>query len=379
MSATYPNPDLSLGDSPLPGWNQADRRRWGFHNLYRVFRYSMTVRSPAVLRLERNLDWRVGELPLVRKLTSTRIFSAIAVAKDGVLLHEAYALDFGPDRPHSMQSITKTTMNLVVGRLVEDGKLDLAKPVKHYLPEVGTGYAAATVQQVMDMDVINDFTEDYSDLDSASYHQEAAMGWRLPMAGRPEQDSRAFVAGITSPNIANPGGAVHYKSANTDIVGWIAERVSGRSLRDHMIDIAEAAGFEGTFHIGTDRPGVPQVNGSGCLTARDLCRYGLLFVRRGQGVNGKQVGSASFIEATRSGRGTKYGKPREWVRYSNQMATGGRWVGHGGYGGQYMLADLESGVVMAFFSVLENRDASDSAYGAETIRMGEEIARHVGG
>ena len=379
MSATYENPDLSLGGSPLPGWNQPDRRRWGFHNLYRVFRYSMTARSPAVLRLERNLDWRIGELPLVRKLTSTRIFSAIAVAKDGVLLHEAYAPDFGPDRPHSMQSITKTTMNLVIGRLVEDGKLDLAKPVKHFLPEVGSGYAGATVQQVLDMDVVNDFTEDYADLNSASYHQEVAMGWRLAAPGKPEQDSRAFVAGIASKDIANPGGMVHYKSSNTDILGWIAERVSGRSLRDHMIEIAEAAGFEHTFHIGTDRLGVPQVNGSGCLTARDLCRYGLLFVRRGKGVNGRQVGSAPFIETTRSGRGTKYGPPREWVRYSNQMATGGRWVGHGGYGGQYMLADLESGVVTAFFSVLENRDASDAAYGGETIRMGEEIARHVGG
>lgn len=372
--AIIPNPDLALGADALPGWNQPERRRRSFQGLYKMFRYAQSYRSPNVLALRRDLDWRIGRLDRVRRLTTSPFFSAMAVVQGDRLMWEAYAPDYGPDGAHSMQSITKTTLNLMVGRLVEDGRLDLGRAIASYLPGIGTGYAAATLQQVLDMDVVNDFTEDYSVLDSASYLQEAAMGWRLPMAGRAEQTSREFVTGITSKDTANPTGVVHYKSANTDVAAWIVERVAGRPLREMVLEIAEAAGFEGTFHMGTDREGVPQLNGSGCLTARDLARYGQLFARRGVGVDGQRVGGAAFIEATRSGRGTRYEGPREGIRYSNHMASGGRWVGHGGYGGQYMLVDLETGVSVAFFSVLEDRDASDADYSIETIRLCEEVA-----
>ena len=369
-----PNPDLAVGDGQLPGWNRPEARRRSFHALHKTFRYARSYRSPKVLALKRDLDWRIGRLAHVRELTSSPFFSAMAAIQGDRLLWEAYAPDYGPDGAHSMQSITKTTVNLIAGRLVEQGKLDLSRTVASYLPEIGSGYAKATVQQVLDMDVINDFTEDYSVLDSASYRQEAAMGWRLPPEGQQEQDSRAFVAGVTGRELGNPTGVVQYKSANTDVVAWIAERVAARPLHEFVLEIAEAAGFEGTFYMGTDRLGVPQLNGAGCLSARDLARYGQLFARGGEGVNGERVGSAEFIRATRSGRGTRYEGARAGIRYSNHTATRERWVGHGGYGGQYLLVDVQTGVSVAFFSVLEDRDAWDPDYGAETIRLCEEVA-----
>ena len=46
-----PNPDLLVGEGDRPGWNQPDRRRRAFHNMHRVFRYSLGIRAPEVLRL----------------------------------------------------------------------------------------------------------------------------------------------------------------------------------------------------------------------------------------------------------------------------------------------------------------------------------------
>lgn len=223
---TIPNPELAVAGT-LPGWNHASRRRRSFHALYKVFRYAQSFRSPAVLALRRDLDWRIGRLDRVRQLTALPSFSALAVVQGDRLLWEQYAPDYGPDSAHSMQSITKTTLNLMVGRVIEDGKLDLGRTVASYLPEIGSGYATATVQQVLDMDVVNDFTEDYADLASASYLQEAAMGWRLPPAGQAEQDSRAFVCGIQGRDLTNHAGTINYKSANTDVGAWIVERCAG--------------------------------------------------------------------------------------------------------------------------------------------------------
>ena len=133
-------------------------------------------------------------------------------------------------------------------------------------------------------------------------------------------------------------------------------------------EIVEAAGLEHALHISTDRTGTPSMNGGCSFTARDLARYGSLFVRGGAGVNGRQVGNADFIDTTLK-QGVPMPKPRDALKYSNQTNTNGRWLGHGGYGGQYMLADLESGVVGVFFSVLENRDAHDADYSSEIINM----------
>jgi CubicO group peptidase (beta-lactamase class C family) len=372
---TDPNPDLTVGQGGRPAWNQPDLRRRAFHNMHGVFRYSLGIRAPEVLRLSKVVDRRIGDLESVRRLTGTPHFSGMVVARDGAVVFERYAPDFGPRQPHSVQSITKTTMNLVVGRLVEAGRLDLGRPVGHYLPDIGSGYAGATVQAVLDMDVINDYSEDYSDPSASVFLQEAAMGWRLPGPDGRELPNREFVRGIRSADVVNRSGQVQYKSANTDVIGEIVERVGGRALRDVLIEIVEAAGLEGTFHIGTDRVGTPIVNGGACLTARDLARYALLFVRGGRGVGGQQVGSRAFIETTRTRKGVPYAAPRDWQRYSNHTATDGQCVGHGGYGGQYMLANPDTGVVVAFFSVLENADAYDSGYSAEVIRMAEEITR----
>ena len=375
VTTTDPNPDLLVGEGDRPGWNQPDRRRRAFHNMHTVFRYSLGIRAPEVLRLGKVVDRRIGDLASVRRLTGTAHFSGMVAVRGGDVLFERYAPDFGPDQPHSVQSITKTTMNLVVGLLVEQGKVDLGKEVRHYLPDIGSGYATATVQDVLDMNVINDYSEDYSDPLASVFLQEVAMGWRLPGPVTREIPNREFVRGIKSADVANRLGLVQYKSANTDVIGEIAERVSGRPLRDMLIDIVEAAGLEGTFHIGTDRAGTPIINGGACLTARDLARYALLFVRGGRGVGGQQVGSRAFIETTRVRKGVPYAAPRDWQRYSNHTVTDGQCLGHGGYGGQYMLANPDTGVVVVFFSVLEDAAAHDPAYSAEVIRMAEEVTR----
>ncbi len=362
------NPDLQTVGNHKAHWNSPDFRRSGFHNLHRNVRYGMSLRSDCVLALEKRLDRRISDMAEVRRLTGSTIFSAMVVLRGQHVLHEAYADDFGPDYPHSIMSITKTHMNLIIGSLVAEGVVDLDRTVDAYVPEIGSGYAKATIQQVLNMDVANDYTEDYSDPFASSYMHEVAMGWRLPIDGEVDETQQEFLKKISSDDITNYTGKALYKSANTEVLGIVAERASGRSLRSFLTEIVEAAGLEHGLYISTDRDGTPCLNGGGSLTARDLARFGSLFIRRGIGVNGRRVGNAEFIEATLN-QGVPMAAPRGWIRYSNQTNTNGRWLGHGGYGGQYMLADLSSGVVGVFFSVLENRDAHDPDYSTEFIRM----------
>ena len=136
---TIPNPDLVVIEDDKPNWNLPDNRRHAVHNFEKIMRYSMGIRAPRVLPLSKRIDRRIGDMHEVRRLTGTNYFSAMVVARGTELLFETYAPDFDPKQCHSMQSITKCVMNLIFGRLVEGGSIDLNQKVKDYLPEIGSG------------------------------------------------------------------------------------------------------------------------------------------------------------------------------------------------------------------------------------------------
>lgn len=366
------NPDLQVVPGNKSHWSHADYRRHGWHNLHTLSRYAMSFRSARVMTLEKRMSLALATLDSVQRITALPWFSGMVVVRGQHVLFERYATDFGPQRPHSIQSITKTLMHLIAGRLVEDGVLDLKRCVGDYIPEIGSGYAAANLQDVFDMNVANEYSEDFTNSNAMYYRHEEAMGWRLPLNSTSELTERQFLVSVASSDIVNRTGHVQYKDANSAVLAWIAERATGRPLRAFIADIVDAAGFEGTFHITTDREGVPTVEGGGCLTARDLARYFAIFVRRGLGIRGERVGSASFTEQALS-RGVPMPVPYEAIRYSNHLMVSGRTLGHGGWGGQYAMLNVDTGTIAVFFSVIENEHANNGEYLMPVIRMLEEV------
>jgi CubicO group peptidase (beta-lactamase class C family) len=367
---TRPNPDLFVGPDRRPRWNSPPFRRHGFHNLHRLARYAAGFRAGRVMDLRLSADLAIAARDDVRRLTATPWFSAMAVTEGNRLLFEAYAPDFGPDRPHSIMSVSKMSANLIIGRLVEDGRLSPDETVGAILPWIGPGYAAARVQDVLNMNVVNAYDEEYLDPDAMVFRHDAAAGARLPEGA--EQTSHDFIAGIGlargAADTENRCGTSLYKSANTDVLAMVAEARGGRPLRAWLADLADAAGVEGVLHILTDRTGFPQVNGGICLTVRDLARYGAVFARLGAGVDGRPFGSAAFLAATRAG-GVPMPAPRAHLRYSNQTNTDGVWLGHGGYGGQYLVANPDTGRVACYLSVMQNEHGYDADYYPPVIAM----------
>ena len=369
-SVAQPHPEFALNEDGWPAWNTPERRRRSFHHFAGFSRWGIRIRAARVRALPRAIDYRIGELPTVGRLLAMPMFSALAVVRDGELVYERYAADFPADRAHSVQSISKTTLALVAGRLVREGTLDLGKTVAEYIPEIGSGYATATIQQVLDMDVVNDYVEDTTNPFSDVFLADVVNGYRIPAAGEQAPTMAEFLCRITSDDIRNPSGETHYKSANSDLLAWIVERASGRAMREYLVEIADAAGIEHTLFVTTDRTFQPEISGGLQFTARDLARYGMLILSGGIGINGEVVGDKAFLDAARDGGGTTLG---DGLRYHNQLSTNGRWIGHGGYGGQWLVVDEPTNSVIAFFSVLETVDGTDQDYASLRIAMSDEI------
>ena len=165
------------------------------------------------------------------------------------------------------------------------------------------------------------------------------------------------------------------QSANSDVIALLIEKLSGIELREWLLSSVEAMGLEDGLYMATDRGGMPWLSGGGCLVARDLLRMGLHFSRKGLGIRNRLAGSRKFIDDTVSEKGPKYMhlKDEKYVYYANQTMKSNNWIGHSGYGGQFLMINLETNVVASFFSVLETDSATDEDYKAKMILMLEEV------
>ena len=368
------NPELTTLKDNKASWNLPKTRRFGYRNLHKINRYSIFLRSDLILKLNSKPNKTIAKFPLVKKMTKNKSFCSLIVGNRQNILFEKYAKDFKKNQPQTIMSITKMFVNLFIGELVTNRLIDLNKKVSHYLPKIGSGYANAKIQDVLNMNVINSYTEDYTKAYSSSFMHEPVGGWRLPKNLKNHLSQEEYLNTIKkskNKSLINNSEYAFYKSANTDVVGLIIEKVSGRTLRDWVLSAVEAAGFEDGLYIASDRYGMPWMSGGGCLITRDFLRMGLLFARKGMGVGSRKVGSSSFLDKTIFNVGPKYMNlsKDKYLYYSNSTMVSGNMIGHSGYGGQFLATNFKTGNVAAFFSVLETKSATKESYKTDMISM----------
>ena len=371
---SYKNPELTTVKDNKAVWNLPKTRRYGYRNLHKINRYGLFLRSDLVLKLKKKYKDTIYKKPLVKKMTKHKSFCSLIVGNKQNIYFEKYAKDFTENQPQTIMSITKMFVNLFVGELLNNKSINLDKKVSYYLPKIGSGYANAKVQDVLNMNVINAYTEDYTKAYSSSFLHEPVGGWRLPKNSDKHLSQEDYLNTIKSKknrNLINKSNLAFYKSANTDVVGLIVEKISGKPLRHWMLRAVEAAGFEEGIYIASDRYGMPWMSGGGCLITRDFLRMGLLFARKGKGVGNRKIGSASFLDQTVKNVGPKYMNLSEnkYLYYSNSTMVSGNMIGHSGYGGQFLAVNLKTGNVAAFFSVLETKSATKESYKVDMINM----------
>ena len=375
------NSSLVVVRNNKPKWYLPETRRAGYRNLHKINRYGLLYRSDLVLKLNKKYNKKIQNIPSVKKIINHKYFCSLLVGKDQNILYEKYASDFTNKTPQTIMSITKMFVNLFIGELVKKKIIKLNHKISKYLPNIGTGYAKATIQDVLDMNIENAYSEDYTDPYTSSYMHEPVCGWRLPKDLNEKIGQEEFLNKIKSnknKDLSNKTEFSHYKSANTDVLGLLIEKVSKKKLKDWVLDAVEAAGFEDALYMGTDRFGMPWISGGACLISRDFLRYGLLFSRKGFGVGNRKVGSSKFFNQTLKNKGTKYMElsKNKFLYYSNSTMKLNDWIGHSGLGGQFLAINLKTGITASYFSVIDTPSGTDENYKKDMINMMDEIVNY---
>ncbi len=266
--------------------------RWAFSHMREIYPTALIENKPRrVIPLagrpkhpaEVVIDFR-GTKTSLDDLARKYFTDAIAVFKDDELLVEGYYGEQKRSRPHLMMSMTKSVTAVLVAKYAAEGLIDLNKTVAEYLPELAnSGWGPDTLRAVWDMRDGADYSEVYDDLNSTVWQHACASSWveEKDCAKGSMRSSYEFLPTIK--RNADIVGEFHYKSASTDVLAWILERVTGKSFVQLVSeDVWQAIGAEYPADITVDKDGFGWASGGMSATLLDLTRFGVLALNRGK-------------------------------------------------------------------------------------------------
>jgi len=225
----------------------------------------------------------------------------ILILHKGRVVYEQYSGCLDEMSKHAAMSMTKSVTGLLAEILVVEGRLDDQAKVSSIIPELeDSAFGSATVRQVMDMTTALDFSEDYSDPNADIWIYSKAAS-PLPKREDYEGPNGYFEYLQTVKQSGVNGEAFGYRTINSDALGWILSRITGKDLAQLLSErIWRRMGAEQDGYVTVDAKGTPFAGGGLSAGMRDLGRIGQLMLNGGT-INGQRLFPEEVVENIRAG------------------------------------------------------------------------------
>lgn len=266
-----------------------------FENFRHVDRFGPTIaispatktevlpRQPQQIRFQAPYLGRPTNLEDFLAKTST---SAFLLIKDGVVMDERYFHGNDPADLNAAFSVSKSFVSALVGIAIGEGHIgSVDDPVTQYVKELSADtYGGVTIKHLLQMSSGLKFNENYadpeSDINKMSYMVQ----------------SMSYVDYLNTLQRAEPPGTVNrYVSVNSQLLGIIVARATGRPLSKYLQEkLWEPMGMEQGARWTVDARGQELGMGGLALSLRDYGRFGLLYLNDGRW-HGRQVLPAGWV------------------------------------------------------------------------------------
>lgn len=202
--------------------------------------------------------------------------AALLVVKDGKVAYERYFGAYTPETVVPIASSSKWLSAAVIMTLVDEGKLDLDAPVSRYLPQFTGDKARMTIRQMFSHS-------------SGLVDFPGAWDYGTTMGDYADRVAREGV--MAGP----PGSGVRYASASMQVVGAIAEKVTGKSWNALFAErIGQPCEMTSTTYALRPENRNPMLAGGARSSLRDYGRF--LEMIAGKGVyKGRRVLSEQAV------------------------------------------------------------------------------------
>ncbi|MBB3226820.1 hypothetical protein FHW69_001421 [Luteibacter sp. Sphag1AF] len=314
---------------------------------------------------------------------SANYTDGIVVLHKGKIVYERYSGCLNDEGQHSAMSVTKSVTGLLGEILVAEGKLDDTARVKSIVPELAnSAFGDATVRQVLDMTTGLKYSEDYADPDADVWTYSAA-GNPLPKPADYTGPRTYFDYLKTVTKEGTHGAAFGYKTINSDALGWIIARVSGKSVAQLLSErIWSKMGAEQDAYYTVDSIGTPFAGGGLNAGLRDMARLGQLMLGGGV-IHGQRLFPQSVVDDIRRGGDKAAFKKAGYQPLQGWSYRDMWWVTHNPHGafmargvyGQAIYVDPAADMVIARFS--SHPIASNSANDPTSLPAYDAVANYL--
>ena len=225
--------------------------------------------GPANTRLEPVLEQAFSE-PDPQYARNTK---AVVVVHEGQLIAEKYAPGIDARTPLPGWSMTKSVTNLLVGLLMNDGKLRLTQtaPVRLWQEDFRDPRGDITIDQLLRMSSGLEFNEEYG------FHSDVTRMLAL------EASASGFAA--SKPLVAEPGSTWSYSSGTSNILAGVIRWTVGGYLQEYYEFTQERLFLPLGIHtatLETDNNGTFVGSSFMYASARDWARLGQFCLQEGR-------------------------------------------------------------------------------------------------
>ncbi|MCW3837913.1 serine hydrolase domain-containing protein [Sphingomonas canadensis] len=334
-------------------WSQ-DQRDRNFPAMETIFPTRVVRAGGAVRALPAGTPLPVSDADVAAFIAAQNV-AGLIVIQDGKVRLERYARGFSQSGRWTSFSVAKSFTSTLVGAAIRDGYIkSVDEPVTKYIPELaGSGYDGVTIAQLLTMTSGVQWNEDYTDPNS----DVAKFG---AVEVKPGEDATvAYMRKL--PRETAPGAKWVYKTGETNLVGVLVTRATGKTLAEYLSEkIWKPYGMEQDAAWMVDFTG-HEIGGC-CLSVslRDYARMGMFALEGGKGV----VPEGWFADATRAHATVReggFGYGYQWWTY-----PGGNFGGQGIFG-QMIFVDPAKKLVIAMVSAWPK--ATDPALGMQRLQF----------
>ncbi len=243
------------------------------------------------------------ELSYLKKIKT----KAFVVVRGGEVFHEQYFDSHDANTLSNSFSMAKSIVAMLVEFAVKDGYIkSVSDPVQQYLPEFNKpGCEKVKIEHLLSMSSGLSWSE--SSGNPFSDNAEAYYG----------DDLKSLVDRMTPE--AEPGKEFIYKSGNTQILGFLLERATKKTLAEYAsLKLWQPMGAEHESFWSLDKEnGMEKAYCCWYATATDFARFGQMLIQEGY-FNGTQIIDSAFVADARTAAPLTVPDAGENVRYSKK-------------------------------------------------------------
>ena len=374
-------------------WLRPPYKYWAIKNVDKLFPIGTIAKGTTISKLEKEstslTDLKIEQFDgkvygFEEHLDSNRTDGFLVLNK-GKIIYEKYFGNMTETSPHNWFSVSKSLTGLTAAILAAEGTIDLQKPTLEYIPELkGSAWDGTIVQQLMNMEVNIHFDEAYNNPKSDAY-KFAKVSHFVEIPGPPSKFATVLDYFKSVKKGENHEELFHYVSLNTEVLGMIISKVTGKKPSEVMSEkVWSKMGAEQDGFIMKNPNGYELVSAAINSTLRDAGRLGQLMLNDGH-FNGQQIFPKSIAQTIKKGGSvekfaqSKRGKVFKNFHYTNQWwHTDKAAFFAKGLFGQWIYVDPSTETVIVKFTTADVPTSTEYDW-MNNMNLMEAIVERLGG